>query len=1532
MTNQAVVDIYPLTPMQQGMLFHSIAGPWGESMYVGQTTCLVEGNLDIDALKSAWQHAIDRHEILRTSFLWEGLSAPMQVVQRTAQMPTEIADWQDADTETQRHRLQEYVAADRRRGLDLTTAPVMRLAIFRESSKRYRLVRTHHHILLDGWSDQLIVKEVFETYEALVSGRQPRPQPATPFKDYIAWLSKQNLAEAETFWRKHLEAIEGPTPLPFALPRPQAHEMPASLVRRRVRVSPAVTASLKRLVQTQRITMNTIVQGAWAIFLSRCTGHRNVLFGATVSGRPAALPGVESMLGLFINTLPVRVSVDPSAPLLAWLSALQEEQLQAREFDYTPLVQLQTWTQVPPGQPLFESLLVFENYPIQVGQPEIALHDKAIAVSDRSYDQSINYPLALTAAWRSELGIQVALDPHRIDPAFADRIASHLEAVLAGMAANPDNLLNDLPLVTEASREQVLAFASGPKTPIRLLSIPEAFALQVRRTPDATAILSDDGHALTYANLDSRANEVAQRLRNSGIQPENPVAVFLDRSPELLIAMLGVLKAGGVYVPIDPASPFERMHHILSDSRAPVILTVTQLVPRIGAGQFQQVVCLDLPPSDVSPGGAAEVRIEPDNLAYFIYTSGSTGTPKGVMCTHGSLVAMVDSLRGMFSVSTGTLVAQIASMAFDASVSEIFTAMLAGATICLCPRQVSRSTEALVAWLSEHCVSFAAMPPSVMAAMPDHELRSLQTMIAAGEHCPAQVAERWSTGRQFFNGYGPTECTVAASVGELLPTSEEPHMGTPLANYHLFVLDSGLQLASLGVVGELYIGGVGVCRGYVASPDMTAERFVPDPWSGTPGARLYKTGDLVFYRSDGKLQFVGRVDRQVKRRGHRIELGEIESVLRAHPQVRAAAVIATDEESATRRLIGYFVPVEKGCISARELRDFVSTRLPEYMFPSAYVELAAMPLAPSGKLDYSALPEPKDAVTPSHPRMREAWAGIREILAGIWTDVLRSEPTAPDDNFFEMGGHSLLATQLISRVRGAFDVDLKLESLFNHPCFGGFAAHVEQEFAQCGRSSLMRIERTPRNGRVPLSFAQRRLWFLHRLEPTSAAYNCATGLRVPGPLDRNVLKATFGEIIRRHEVLRTSFPSEDGEPWQEIAPPSEVALRVVDLSASQDREALATQLASREAELPFDLENDPPVRLSVLVLEPNDHVLFITMHHIVCDGWSLNVLVREFVEIYGALSRCESISLPEPEIQYADYALWQRAEEESSAWEEKLAYWCRQLGGSLPSTNLPGSRPAADGVVGRRMFVIDAETAKALKDLSRDEHATLFMVMLAAFKTLLFRMTGEDDIIIGTDNAGRNRAELEWLVGFFVNMLVLRTNLAGDPTFRDLIRRVRRTTLDAYAHQDVPYDRIVEALRPDRVGGHSPMFRIMFGQQNVPVEQLRVNDRAIERFGKSEEEHSRFDVSIWVNDRPGQLTVSWHCRPSVADASLIQDLQKRYESILQLVAATPDTRLSNIRVTTAEEERLKQGESRRIRDRNLERLRALTAGRVGSNA
>ncbi|MFF3898067.1 non-ribosomal peptide synthase/polyketide synthase [Streptomyces sp. NPDC001812] len=1492
-----LADVLPLAPLQEGLLFHSLLDDTAPDVYNVQLHMDLSGPLDVTALRSAAAGLLARHPNLRACFREDGLPHAVQLVPNAVHLPWADIDLVHLDEAERAGELDRVMETDRTARFDVTTAPLIRFTLVRLAADRHRLLLTNHHILLDGWSMPLLLEELFTLYETRGDASALSPAPA--FADYLTWRAGLDDEPARHAWHTALDGLEEPTLLV-----PESSD--ASVAPGRVSrwLSEESTAELTALARRHGFTLNTLVQGAWALTLAGLTGRQDVVFGATVSGRPPEVPGIESMAGLFINTLPVRVRLRHDETVAELLARLQAEQLDLMDHQYLGLSEIQ---RIAGHGELFDTLAVLENYPLD---PEKLRAPGALDVTHIDGRDATHYPVTFVVLPGDRLEFRLNHRPELLPADRAEAMADRLADLLARITAEPDLLVGRLDHVTEAERERVLHTWNGARLAIEPRTFPALFEAQAARTPHAPAVVSDDG-TLSYAQLNARANRLAHHLIDRGVGPERIVALLLPRSVDIVVARLAVMKAGGAYLPVDPDYPADRIAYMLDDADPVLVITTTREADRTPESATAGHVLLDR--LDL----AAEPATDPTDTdrrspltvahpAYVIYTSGSTGRPKGVVVCHQGLAAFATMLAQRCAVAPHSRVLQFSSPSFDASVLELCMSLPWGAALVV-PPPGPLADEALGRVLAQHAITHALIPPAALATVPATDLPDFTTLIVGGDATDATLVDRWAPGRRMLNAYGPTESTVVATISEPLVAGAgtAPPIGRAIDGTSVFVLDAALRPVAPGVAGELYLAGEQLARGYLGRAALTAERFTACPY-GDAGSRMYRTGDLVRWGSDGALEYLGRADDQVKLRGFRIELGEIETALTACAGVGRSVVLVREDRPGDKRLVAYTVPDTTPAPDAGALRAALAATLPAHMVPSAFVTLDALPLTPNGKLDRKALPAPEHtaAGTGRAPRTPR-----EEVLCALFADTLGVPEVGPDDSFFELGGHSLLATRLTGRIRVALGTELQVRALFETPTPAGLAARLDGETAVARRA----LRLMPRPEEVPLSYAQQRLWFLGRFEGPGATYNIPLALRLTGSVDPAALAAALHDVVGRHEPLRTVFPDIDGVPHQRVldACDAQPEWAVVDVDADgPGLDALLAEQVTRG----FDLSADLPLRATLFRLGEREHVLLLVLHHIAADGSSLTPLARDLSAAYTARCRGEAPAWNELPVQYADYALWQREvlgseSDPDSVLSGQLEFWRQTLAGVPEELSLPADRPrpAHSSYRGDVVpFALDAEVHAGLAALARESGASLFMVLQAAVTVWLGKLGAGTDVPLGTPVAGRTDSALDDLVGFFVNTLVLRTDTSGDPTFRELLDRVRETDLEAYAHQDVPFERLVDLVSPERSLARHPLFQVMLTLDNDAYGRLLLGDVDAEILPLGTGA-AKFDLALSFGERsagdgsPAGLDGFVDFAVDLFDRSTIEAFLGRLERVLRAVVADPDAPVGTVDVLSTAE-------------------------------
>ncbi|MFJ4978448.1 amino acid adenylation domain-containing protein [Streptomyces coeruleorubidus] len=1484
-----LTDILPLSPLQRGLLFQAEFDRHGMDAYTLQVLMDVQGPLDKAALRRAVVALLERNDALRACFRDRDAGDPVQVIPGSAEVPWHEVDLTGVAEDGREAEMIRLTDEEWLRRFDVAQAPLTRFTVYTLAPQRHRVVWTAHHILVDGWSLSAVLAHELVTLWSNGADTSALP-PVASVRGYLEWAGAQDQEAARAAWRQELAGVDEPTRLGPAdrarvesLPETWTAELPEDL-----------TQALTAWAHARGLTMNTVAQGAWAVALGRLTGRRDVTFGAVVSGRPAELPGVEQMVGSFMHTLPVRVTLTPQTTLEEMLVDLQSRQLALEPHQHLGLADVQ---QLAGAGELFDTVVSFHNYPTGV-LDRIGEYVPGLSMLDWKARVIAEYPLALGVFPGDRLRLEAQYRSDVFDAQGVGAIVRRFVHVLEALVAAPGARLSTVDALGGEERRLLLDTWAGRAAPVAARPATDVFEEHAARTPHAVAVVDGD-EEVTYAELNARANRLARLLIDRGAGPEDLVAVALPRSATMVVAALAVLKAGAGYLPVDSAYPADRIAYMLEDARPAAVLTTEELAAVLPPAQAA-VVSVDIGPPgepryDDHDVVDAERRTPLDarHLAYVIYTSGSTGRPKGVAVAHQGLLAMVSSLTERFGLDSDTRVLQFASFSFDASVWEIMLALLNGGTLVIADEECRTPGRPLVDLIDKARVNLAGLPPVVVGGLPEGSTLPADLRLAvAGEAVPAEIVARWASSVRLYNGYGPTEAVVSSTVAGPLSGAGRPPIGRPTSAHRVYVLDRDLAPAAVGVTGELYVSG-GLARGYLGRADLTAQRFVADPY-GPPGERMYRTGDLVRRLDNGELDYIGRSDDQVQLRGFRIELGEVSSALLAQEGVTQAAVTVREDEGGDRRLVAYVVLADADAV-ADGLRELLAGELPDYMVPSAVVALPELPLTPQGKLDRKALPAPSAHTA---AQGREPRNPVEDILCSLFADVLGLDRVTIDEDFFDIGGHSLLATRLVSRARTALGVELPIRALFEARTVAALAGQLDT--VDAARPALAPA---PADAARPLSFAQQRLWFLNRREGRSTGtYNSPMTFRLTGRLNAHALQAALRDVASRHEVLRTVIPEADGVPSLRVLDGADAGPELKVQALSED--GLDAALAA-EYDLGFDLTRETPLRVRLFSLGKDEHVLVLVFHHIAFDGWSMAPLLGDLSAAYRA--RCAGRApdwAPLP-VQYADYALWERkllgsADDPGSHLSRQLAYWKQTLAGLPDELALPADfpRPAVSGNSGGEvMFELDAELYAALVAIARQGGATEFMVLQAAFAALLTRLGAGTDIPVGTSVAGRTDDALGDLVGFFVNSLVLRTDTAGDPDFAELLARVRESDLAAYSHQDVPFEQVVDALNPPRSLARHPLFQVLLTLQNNDDAPLVLPGLTV-RPAFVESGRIKVDLALQLLEWPedGSMRGLLGYSTDLFTRATAEAIAESFVRLLRAVAADPHVRLSGLDV------------------------------------
>lgn len=1451
-----IEGIHPLTPLQEGMLFHHMLAR-DKDPYVLRSVIRFDARSMLDQFIAAMRSVVDRHGILRSAVSWEGLSSPVQVVWRKASLIVQEVHL-DPEAGMLAQQLIAHASAPRYR-IDIRSAPLMRLIVTEDVAGRgWLLLHASHHLIGDRTSIELMQAEL----RAIVAGRGSLLPPARLFGDYASKIRSTRRESHESFFKEMLGDVSEPT-APFGLL--EAVDGSEALLDARCDLDAGLVRRMREQAGRCGVGMSSMLHAAWACVLARASGRDDVVFGTVLSGRMRDPLETSDMLGMLVNTLPIRVTLGRQG-VEQYVLQVHRRLSGLIEHEHAPLTLARQCSAVAPPTPLFGALLDYRRSADAAGGPHGDAGRPWEGIALLAGSERTSFPLSLTVNDRDDrieciIQTRADQDPERM---LACLLAA-IERMAHALEREPGRQIGLLDVLPADETERLTVGWAGMAGGSHRFPDPcvhRLFEEQAARSPEAVCVVQG-GTSVTYGALNASANRLARHLREFGVVPESRVALCVPRSIEMIVGMLAVLKAGGAYVPLDPDYPAARLHQLVRNSAPVLALSVGNVQGSVFERLGLPVVDLIADArrwagADASDLDPVEVGVSASNIAYLIHTSGSTGMPKGVMIEHRNVVSFIRAHIELCELRATDRVLQFASCSFDNSVAEIFPALSAGAALVLRPDGPIAPDAEFGSFLRDNRVTVADLPTAFWhlwayqvgrgECLPPPPLR---IVLAGGEKAEWRYLSDWfgapdADRRRIVNTYGLTEATVNSLVCDLdramVREARGLPIGRPLANSRVYILDRDWRVAPVGVTGEIHIGGHGLARGYLGQPRLTAERFIPDPFS-EDGSRLYRTGDLGRWSESGRIEYLGRADSQLKIRGYRVEPGEIEAALLSDLTVRDAKVVAHGDQ-----IVAYVVPEDGHPLHVADLRARLSTILPAYMVPGAVVCVPCLPVNTHGKIDLDAMPVP--AGEAAGAGSSDEPAGPAEtLIAGIWGELLRVGRIGRHDDFFDLGGHSLLAIRVVSRLRSVTGADIGIRDLFAHPTLEGFAAKL----ALADRRGSTPIGPADRRGPLRLSFAQERLWFLSRLDPRiSAAYHLTGGLRLTGALNVDALEAALRAIVRRHEVLRTVFTSSDGTPQARIIPPEQgFSFDTVDLSRHGDRDRALGEMMERTSRLAFDLEHGPLLRAHLVKMAEDEHVLLASMHHIVADGWSMGILTSELSSLYQGFSLGKGDPLPPLRIQYADYAAWQRDEARRDGRQERLRFWVDLLAGAPALLTLPADRPrpaAQDHAGASLAFVLDETLTQGLKSLSKRHGTTLYMTLLAAYAILLTRLSGQRSVVIGSPVANRQTDEVEALIGFFANTLALHLDLSAAPSVAELLGQVRRVTLAAQEHQDVPFEQVVDALNPLRNLSHSPVFQAMLVWQNTPPGNVELDGLVLREIHPTQTT-AQCDLSLMMEER-----------------------------------------------------------------------------------
>jgi amino acid adenylation domain-containing protein/non-ribosomal peptide synthase protein (TIGR01720 family) len=1523
----SIADIYPLTPMQEGMLFHTLLEE-NTAMFLERTSYRLQGDLDTNLVEQSLNELLKRYEILRAAFIHDTLERPLQVVLKNRQVDFCHRDLRRITPESKRERvIREFKERDSQLAFDLSKDALIRVAVFRVNDREYEFSWTHHHILMDGWCIGILISEYFEIYNSLVRNTTYSLPTVKPYRTYIRWLENQSRDDANFFWTHYLTGYEELTTVPkIKSPLDTAGGYKNDEVV--FKIEKENTARLTALAAKNQVTLNTVIQACWGIILSKYNNTEDVCFGAVVSGRPAEISGVESMVGLFINTVPVRILCENTLRFKDLLKQIQKRAIDSEKYHYYPLTEIQSHSLLK--QRLIDHILAFENYPVVeqiAGAADINAENNdrvALDVSDVERFNQVNYDLNVVIEPLIELGFRFKFNANIYEREWVQFIAGHVRRLLEQVLDNEKQTIGQLTLLSEKEREQILFDFNRTETSKPMeRTIHELFETQAARVPDHIAVNGPSGMTrsrpqrpdavvqMSYGCLNEMANRLALLLRQKGVATDCLVGLMVERSLEMVTGMMAILKAGGAYIPIDPEHPGDRIKYILDDTQAHVMVLQQhlaeekqELLREYFPGNI--IAVDDLVNYQVETGKPGTIETAADRgaeyLAYIIYTSGSTGKPKGVCIEHASIANSLSWRSNHYRFNEYEVILQMSAFSFDGSVMDIFSTLISGAKLVVVEQHNRNNLDYLLRIIENNSVTHFLIVPGFYKIFLEeiHQSlkKSLKSVTVVGDSFTEELVNTHFEklpGVKLFNEYGPTENSVCSTVHQFDPQNRRILIGKPISNVSCYITDRNGRLNPVGIPGELCVAGTGLARNYLNKPGLSAEKFIINPYIA--GKRIYRTGDLARWMPDGNLEFLGRVDRQVKIRGFRVELGEIENRLLKHNLIKDVVVLPrtiesghTPDQTGDKFLCAYIVPAEGKVFAdelsmADQLRTYLSQVMPVYMVPSHFTALQEIPLTPTGKVDWRALPAPK--TTAKTGNQTKPGDIVEEKVAEIWAGLLgiEKESIAVESNFFDLGGHSLKAIVLVSELHKKLNVKLSLAEVFKRPVLKNLADYIKQ----LPQNKYASIEPAEEKEYYPLSSAQNRMYILQQMELDSTIYNVPEIVELEIEPDRSKLETVFKRLIQRHETLRTSFITIDGRPMQKIHPEVTFAVEYYDLEAGDSTPDI--DRAIMDFVRPFNMPAAPLFRVGIIKLEQNKHVLLVDMHHIISDAISQQIMIREFLALYNGES------LPPLRLQYKDFSEWQGSKNEQEAIMRQKEYWLKKFAGEVPVLNIPTDypRPVKLGFAGNSLrFNVEWNLYAKIRALISQQEVTLNIYLLAVYTIFLSQYTGQEDIVVGTVVAGREHADLENIIGFFVNMLPMRNQPAEDMTFEEFLEEVKENAVAAYANQSYPFEELVNSLDMERLPGRHPLVDCVFVMHNVDAE---VAGLALPGSGDSRKnsfKRAHFDLMFHATAGTDAISILIEYSTTLFKHTTVEEMPARFLDILGQVVQDKTIRLKDI--------------------------------------
>ncbi|NBI30766.1 non-ribosomal peptide synthetase [Chengkuizengella marina] len=1522
MQKNKIKDVYPLTPIEEGILFHSILSDESRN-YFGQIILELNGRLEHEKIERSFNLLFERYDVLRAIYVYDKVKHPLKVIPTERYSKVEFFDLTDLDGETQEAKIEKYRLKDNSRGFDLAKDPLIRLAVFQLTKEQAKGIFTMHHILVDGWSTGILLNELQQIYHSLLNDLPLKLNQVSPYSNYIKWLDKRNKKEASNYWKKYLDGYESLAQVP---PSYEGNSEDYKHGEYWFHLGKEISTTLKSLANQMQVTLNSLCQTAWGILLQRYNNTEDIVFGAVTTVRPSDVLGITQMPGVFINTIPVRINNSASKSFTTLVKDVQMDLKEAEQFAYYSLADIQSGSELK--QNLFDHIMVFENYPIQsviesIGEP---FSLKKVKTYERT-----NYRFNIEFYPDEDLRVKILYNTELYDHKFIESIAGHVKKLMASIIDNPDIPVNAFDFIPKEELEQILYGLGGPTKDFpQEMTVYHYLEKEALKNPQKQALIYND-ETLSYSELNARVNKFARfvlkyllqmgrsqlnidldKQVQSAVRTEPLIAIMLERSPMMVEAILATWKTGGAYIPIDREYPVQRVLDILTDSGVKVLITKSSFVnEELRSAFLGEIIEIDNIEGTIKDANSENLDLvyNPNGLAYVIYTSGSTGKPKGAMVEHLGMMNHMHAKVNDLEMTKNSVVAQNASHCFDISVWQFFSSMLTGGKVIIYPKEITQDLEIFIEKIEKDRITVLEVVPSFMSVMIEHlkqriegnTFAQMRYLLVTGEVIKPNLVNRWF---QLFpevsvlNAYGPTEASddITHFKMEFDPKCNTVPIGRPLPNFNIYITTPDMKLCPIGVKGEICVSGLGVGRGYLNNPDKTQNVFMEDPFLNEKGRRLYKTGDLGRYLPNGNIEFFGRKDYQVKIRGFRIELGEIESQLVRDSAIKEAVVIDRDDHEGNKYLVAYYVTDQE--LSIEHIKKNSLSDLPSYMIPSHFVRLLNIPLNSNGKIDRKALPEPKTSEMVVHDSFAGPTNEWEEDMSAIWSEVLGLSEVSIFDDFFELGGHSLKATQVVSRARKKWDIELKLKDLFNNPTIAMFS-----KLMQFQTSTFDEIISLPEREYYETSYSQKRIWMHGQLDEDVTIYNIVLGYLLEGSLNIDALNEALCTVVERHEILRANFKTYDGDLKFVINPSHSFNLQCEDLQNEDDWELVVQREAQKELRRVFDLEKGPLFVVKLLKISDNKAVIKIITHHIIFDGWSAGILIKEMLAIYRSILNGEKIALSVLPINYRDYAAWYTGLLSSDQMNRERSFWLNSFKDGIPQLNLMTDkpRPLQKTFNARKLrYLISDEVITEVKALSQKLGVTLFMTLLGAVQVLLAKYTKETEVVIGTDIAGRNREELEGLIGLFINTLALPLKIEPEDRFIDLVPRVKQVLLGAYEHQNYPFDQLVTDLKIKRDPARSPLFDVMVSMDNLPNHPYNAGGIKISEY-PIQIERSYFELLFIFKEGTNGFTGSISYNTDLYRSATIELMQLRFQALLKDIAASPEKKIEELNYLTEEE-------------------------------